>query len=457
MDLDIVILAAGKGTRMRSATAKVLHELAGRPMIEHVLEAARELSPRHLCLVVGHQADEVRGTVQDEVVWVEQANQQGTGHAVKLALEALPHDGTTLVLYADVPLVSRATLDAAVAAARAGNLGLVTADFDDPAELGRIVRAEDGRIERIVEFKDASADEREIGEINSGILAAPTDRLADWLARVQPNNAQGEYYLTDIIEMAVADGLVVEGVVAKDAAEVTGVNDRIQLAQLERIYQLREAHRLMREGVTMADPARVDIRGKVNAGSDCFVDANVVLVGEVTLGSGVQVGTGCVISDAVLGDNVEVKPHTIIEGAQIADGCALGPFARIRPGTVLDTGVLIGNFVETKKAHLGEGSKASHLAYLGDASIGKGCNIGAGTITCNYDGVDKHLTEIGDEVFVGTNSTLVAPITIESGAFVAAGTTVTVKVGGEELAVGRARQRNIAGWVRPEQRKSKGE
>ncbi len=457
MDLDIVILAAGKGTRMRSATAKVLHELAGRPMIEHVLEAARELSPRHLCLVVGHQANEVRDTVQDEVIWVEQANQQGTGHAVKLALEALPQDGTTLVLYADVPLVSRATLDIAVAAARAGNVGLVTAHFDDPAELGRIVRGEEGRIERIVEFKDASPVEREISEINSGILAAPTDKLAGWLARLQPNNAQGEYYLTDIIEMAVADGVVVEGVIAEDVAEVTGVNDRIQLAQLERVYQLREAHRLMREGVTMADPARVDIRGKVTAGPDCFVDANVVLAGRVTLGSGVRIGTGCVISDAVLGDNVEVNPHTMVDGAQIADGCALGPFARIRPGTVLDTGVRIGNFVETKKAHLGEGSKASHLAYLGDASIGKECNIGAGTITCNYDGVDKHRTEIGDEVFVGTNSTLVAPITIESGAFVAAGTTVTVKVGGEELAVGRARQRNIVGWVRPEQRKSKGE
>ena len=455
MDLDIIILAAGKGTRMRSDRAKVLHELAGRPLLGHVLDTAATLAPRSLTVVVGHQAEEVQRATPNKVQWVHQAQQKGTGHAVKLALDGVKDDGISLVLYADVPLVMKSTLERAVAAAEGGGVGVITAQFDDPAELGRIVRNTSGAVERIVEFKDADASERAITEINSGIIAAPTRLLSNWLEQVKSDNAQGEFYLTDVIAMAVEDGVAVDGIAAAQPAEVSGVNDRIQLAQLERIYQRREAERLMREGVTLADPERLDIRGRVSAGTDCFIDVNVVLAGDVTLGDGVTIGAGCVVSDATLEAGVEVHPHSVIEGAYVARGCSVGPFARLRPGTELGEGVRIGNFVETKKAVLGAGSKANHLAYLGDTSIGTDCNIGAGTITCNYDGISKHRTEIGDGVFVGTNSTLVAPIAIADGAFVAAGTTVTVKVGHEELAVGRAKQRNISGWVRPDKRQQK--
>jgi len=452
MNLDVVILAAGKGTRMRSQHAKVLHSLAGSSLIEHVMRTAAELKPRSLAVVVGHAAQEVQAHVGDGPIWVQQTQQLGTGHAVKLAMEQLPDDGVVLVLYGDVPLVTLDTLQRAIEAAARGGLGVVTAEFSDPAELGRIVRDESDRILGIVEYKDASDEQRAIREINSGIVAAPGARLRKWLERIENDNAQGEYYLTDIVALAVSDGIDVEGVQAGDAQEVTGVNDRAQLAQLERLFQMREAQRLMREGVTIADPERVDIRGQVSVGEDCYLDVNVVLQGAVTLGRGVHVGPGVVISDSEIGDNVAVHPHTVVEGAVVAANCSLGPFARIRAGTKLDDGVKIGNFVETKKAHLGAGTKASHLAYLGDATVGAECNIGAGTITCNYDGVDKHETVIGDNVFVGTNSTLVAPVEVADDAFVAAGSSVTVKVERGDLAVGRAKQRNIKGWKRPGQR-----
>ncbi len=457
MTLDVVILAAGKGTRMCSKHAKVLHTLAGRSLIQHVVNTTHTLQPSRLAVVVGHQAEEVKSHLGDGPVWVHQTEQLGTGHAVKLAMQALPSgaDEVVLILYGDVPLASQATLSRAVDAAQAGCVGLVTAEFDDPAELGRIVRDTNGRIQRIVEYKDATPEERNLHEINSGILAVPGSRLREWLERIEPHNAQGEYYLTDIIEFAVADGVAVEGVVAETPAEVTGVNDRAQLAELERIYQNREARRLMAAGVSIADPERIDIRGVVSAGQDCFLDVNVVLEGTVELGEGVRIGPGSVIIDSSLGAGTQVHPHTVVEGATVAANCSLGPFARIRPGTQLDDGVKIGNFVETKKSHLGAGSKASHLAYLGDATIGVNVNVGAGTVTCNYDGVDKHATVIGDGVFVGTNSTLVAPLEIADGAFVAAGSTVTVKVESRDLAVGRAKQRNIKGWTRPDQRKSK--
>lgn len=454
MNLDVVILAAGKGTRMRSQQAKVLHRLAGRPLLQHVVDTANELKPDRMAIVVGHQAAEVQAAIGEQPVWVLQQEQLGTGHAVKLALTQLSDEGTVLVLYGDVPLVCSETLQRSVAAADAGKVGLVTAHFADPAELGRIVRDEQNRIVRIVEFKDADQRERGIDEINSGIVAVPATHLRNWLGQLQTDNAQAEYYLTDIIAMAVADGVEVEGIVAGRAEEVTGVNDRSQLAALERIYQRRQAARLMDEGVSIADPERLDIRGHVQAGQDCFLDINVILEGDVILGTGVHIGAGVVIADSQLGDGVRVYPHTVIDGAVIANNCSLGPFARIRPGTRLEDGVKIGNFVETKKAHLGAGSKASHLTYLGDATLGAGCNIGAGTVTCNYDGVNKHTTVIGDGVFVGTNTTLVAPIEIEDNAFIAAGSTVTTKVATGELAVGRAKQRNIKGWVRPDQRAS---
>ncbi len=450
--LYVVILAAGKGTRMQSSQAKVLHKIAGRSMLTHVLDTATGLNPSCVAVVVGHQAEEVKKATPADVLWVEQAEQLGTGHAVQMAMAQLPADGQVIVLYGDVPMVSEQTLTYAVESARQGYVGLVTAEFEDPAELGRIIRGKDGAIQSIVEFKDADEAQRTIKEINSGIVAAPAGHLVQWLERIKPNNNQGEYYLTDIIAMAVADGITVEGIKAESAAEVTGVNDRAQLAELERLFQRRQALQLMQQGVTIADPERVDIRGQVTADQDCFLDVNVVLEGSVHLGRGVKVGPGAVVIDSKLGERCQVQAHTVVEGADLGADVSVGPFARIRPGSVLDDGVKVGNFVETKKAHLGAGTKASHLAYLGDTNIGADCNIGAGTITCNYDGINKNHTAIGDNVFVGTNSTLVAPLKIEDDAFIAAGSTVTSKVEPGDLAVGRAKQRNIKGWVRPGQR-----
>ncbi|MDH3644466.1 MAG: bifunctional UDP-N-acetylglucosamine diphosphorylase/glucosamine-1-phosphate N-acetyltransferase GlmU, partial [Gammaproteobacteria bacterium] len=337
----------------------------------------------------------------------------------------------------------------------AGGIALVTADFPDPAELGRIMRDSGGAIEAIVEFKDASDAQRQVKEINSGIMAAAPGIMQTLLPQVQPHNAQGEYYLTDVVALAVANNVPLSGLKAGCPEEVAGVNDRIQLAELERHFQSQRAEQLMRAGVTIADPARLDIRGDISAGKDCFIDVNVVLEGRVRLGQGVVVGPGVVIRDTELGDGVQVEAHTVIEGALVAPGCTLGPFARIRPGTQLGEGVKIGNFVETKKSVLGAGSKANHLTYLGDATVGEGCNVGAGTVTCNYDGINKHPTTIGDGVFIGTNSTLVAPLDIEDDAYVGAGSTITKKVGKGDLAVGRGRQRNVEGWVRPDKRKAR--
>lgn len=467
--LEVIVLAAGQGTRMRSAHAKVLHTLAGRPLLQHVLDTVSRLQPRQIHVVVGHQADAVRAVIGDNnigdnnigdnvpVRWVTQEHQQGTGHAVGQALPAIDDDATVLVVYGDVPLVSAATLERCVALGSQGKLGLITAEFADPAELGRIIRDEGGVIQAIVEFADASDAERQINEIYSGILALSSATLKQLLPRLQSSNAQREVYLTDLVALAVQDHVVVEGQVADSMQEVMGVNDRSQLAELERHYQSREALRLMQQGVTLADPARLDIRGDLSAGEDCFIDINVVFEGCVRLGRGVSIGPGVVIKDTELGDGVRVEAHTVIEGASVASGCTLGPFARIRPGTELGEDVKIGNFVETKKAKIGRGTKASHLTYLGDATLGEDCNVGAGTVTCNYDGVAKHRTIIGDKVFVGTNSTLVAPLEIGSGSYVAAGSTITTKVGTRELAVGRGRQRNIEGWTRPADRTTRSE
>ena len=449
-----IVLAAGHGKRMRSGLPKVLHRLAGRSLLEHVLDTAGKLQPAEIFVVVGYEAEQVQAETDADVQWVRQAEQLGTGHAVAQVLPFLDDDAIALVLYGDVPLIAETTLRACTAAAADGALAVVTAEASDPAELGRIKRSADGAIRGIVEFSDASPEERAVREINSGILALRGGELKLLLAEVEPRNAQGEYYLTDVVALAVARGIPVAGVSVTDPVEAMGVNDRVQLAALERIYQRREARWLLLAGVSMADPERVDIRGEVTAGEDCFVDVNVVLAGRVQLGAGVRLGAGVVIEDSVLGDGVCVEPHTVIQGARVAARCRLGPFARVRPGTELGEDVRLGNFVETKQARLGRGTKANHLAYLGDAELGEDCNVGAGTITCNYDGENKHRTEIGDNVFVGTNSSLVAPLEVESGAFIAAGSTITEKVGPGELAVERSKQRNIKGWTRPGRRKA---
>ena len=458
MSLHAIILAAGKGSRMKSNTPKVLHELAGVPMLHHVIAAATELDANQIHLVLGHGREQIEASLTKQNLTTKtvlQAEQLGTGHAVKLALGDVPKEAISLVLYGDVPLLSSKTLSECVAIAKTGRLGIVTADFREPAELGRIVRNTEGNINAIVEYRDASVEQRCITEVNSGILAAPTEFLRNWLGRVEPNNKQGEYYLTDIVGLAVQDGVDVRSVVVEDEREVMGVNDRVQLAEAERHYQRQCIHYLMTQGVTFADPARVDVRGTLTCGIDCFIDVNTVFIGDVVLGEGVSVGSSSVIEDSTIGSGTLIESHTVIVGASIADSCLLGPFARIRPGSQFGTGVKIGNFVETKKAELASGAKASHLAYLGDASIGAGANIGAGTVTCNYDGVEKHSTRIGSGAFVGTNSTLVAPLEIGDNAFIAAGSTVTSTVEADSLAVGRARQRTISNWLSPYKRKNR--
>jgi bifunctional UDP-N-acetylglucosamine pyrophosphorylase/glucosamine-1-phosphate N-acetyltransferase len=456
MNLHAVVLAAGKGSRMKSHLPKVLHPIAGQPMLHRVLATTAALQPNTISLVLGHGIEAIEASLATQAVTtrsVLQAQQLGTGHAVGLALADIPDDTICLVLYGDVPLISTQTLEQCVAVAEQGHMAVVTANVADPAELGRITRNAEGSIEAIVEHKDASPAQRAIQEINSGILAVSSERLRGWISNLDSNNSQGEYYLTDTIAMAVQAGITVTGIVAADENEVLGVNDRIQLAQAERIYQLQQAQALMRGGTTLLDPSRMDIRGTLTCGADCVIDVNTVFIGNVTLGDGVVIGPNAVIEDSVIGSGVTVQPNTVIEGAVVGDHCSLGPFARVRPGSHFEAGVKIGNFVETKKVSLGQGTKASHLTYLGDATIGANTNIGAGTVTCNYDGVDKHHTHIGQDAFIGTNSTLVAPLEVGDSAFVAAGSTITSKVDDHDLAVGRTRQRNIANWRSPQDRK----
>ena len=453
MALEVVVLAAGAGTRMRSRTPKVLHPLAGRPLLAHVLDAAFRLEADQCQVVVGEQAEEVKAYFRGEsrVSWVLQEPRLGSGDAAAQALPAVADDATVLVLLGDVPLVRAETLSRCVAGAGDG-IALVTIDLPDPSGFGRILRR-DSRIMGIVEDADATAEQQAITEINTGILAAPKAVLETLLKTLDRNNNQGEYYLTDIIGKAEARGIAVTGIDGRVPEEVMGVNDRVQLAHLERHYQRGLAVELMRQGVAVMDPSRLDIRGRLKAGRDCVIDVDVVFEGDVILGEGVQVGPGCVIRNSALGDAVEVQPMSCIDGAVIAAGCRIGPYARLRPGTELAESVHIGNFVETKKASLGAGAKANHLAYLGDASVGAGTNVGAGAITCNYDGVDKHRTEIGENVFIGTNATLVAPLTIDDEAYVGAGSTITKTVEREDLVIGRGRQRNIQGWTPPAKRR----
>ncbi|MFG0382819.1 bifunctional UDP-N-acetylglucosamine diphosphorylase/glucosamine-1-phosphate N-acetyltransferase GlmU [Pseudomonas sp. zbq_18] len=450
MSLDIVILAAGQGTRMRSSLPKVLHPVAGKPMLAHVIDTARQLAPRKIHVVIGHGAELVRERLAaDDVDFVLQAEQLGTGHAVAQALPHIEAD-KVLILYGDVPLTRVETLQGLLAQASDAQLGLLTVNLADPTGYGRILRDANGVVQAIVEHKDASDAQRAIREGNTGILAVPGKRLGDWLGRLSNSNAQGEYYLTDVIAMAVADGLLVATETAQDEIEVLGANDRIQLAQLERYYQLRAARGLMAQGVTLLDPARFDLRGEVSVGRDVLIDVNVILEGKVQIEDGVQIGPNCVIKNSTLRKGAIVKANSHLEGAELGEGADCGPFARLRPGAKLGAKAHVGNFVELKNAVLGEGAKAGHLSYLGDAEIGARSNIGAGTITCNYDGANKHRTVMGEDVFIGSNSSIVAPVTLGNGATTGAGSTVTQDVPAATLAVGRAKQRNIEGWKRPQ-------
>jgi len=447
MSLDVVILAAGKGTRMHSSTPKVLHPLGGRPLLQHVVDAAHSLHADRIVVVYGHGGEQVPSAfAYDRIRFVRQEPQLGTGHAVQQALPSITADHT-LVLYGDVPLTRTETL--ANALRERDGLSLITADLEDSTGYGRIVRDGSGRVLCIVEERDASPAEKAIREINTGILAAPTTKLRAWLKDLRDDNAQGEYYLTDIVERAVADGEGIHTVQPTDTWEILGVNSKQQLAELERVYQRTQATKLMTGGVTLADPARIDVRGELNCGQDVSIDVNCVFEGKVALGTGVHIGANCVIKDTTVEAGARILPFCHIDGARIGADARVGPYARLRPGTVLAAHAHVGNFVETKNAQIGEGSKANHLSYLGDTTVGRNVNIGAGTITCNYDGANKHQTVIEDDAFIGSDSQLVAPVTVGKGATIGAGSTIAKDAPAGELTVSRVRQTTIKGWKRP--------
>ncbi len=449
MSLHVVILAAGKGTRMRSSLPKVLHPVAGRPMVSHVIDTAHQLGAEAVHLVYGHGGELLQQRLNDaQVTWVLQAEQLGTGHAVAQATPAIPDDARVLVLYGDTPLITAATLEQLLAVQPAGGIGLLTVTLANPTGYGRIVR-ENGAVVGIVEQKDANAEQLAICEVNTGVLVAPAAKLKQWLAGLTCQNAQGEYYLTDVIGAAHRDGAAIATAQPAEATETEGANNRLQLAALERFYQRRAANRLMLEGVTLLDPDRFDLRGSLVCGEDVILDTNVIIEGRVELGHRVRIGTGCVLKDCVIADDSIISPYTVIESSKLARATTVGPFARLRPGSVLGEEAHVGNFVEIKNASLGFGSKAGHLSYLGDSEIGADVNIGAGTITCNYDGANKHKTIIEDHVFVGSDTQLVAPVIVRKGATIGAGTTVTREVGENELVITRVPQRHIANWQRP--------
>jgi len=449
---DVVILAAGKGTRMRSTLPKVLHRLAGTSLVEHVIRTARALKPAAIHVVYGHGGETVLEQLKPlGVDGVRQEPQLGTGHALQQAMP-LVKSGAVLVLYGDVPLTRTATLAPLVAAAARGALAVLTAELPDPAGYGRIVRDSGGNVLRIVEHKDASDAERKIREVNTGILAAPAAQLRAWLAQLQNNNAQGEYYLTDIIGMAARDGFRIETASAPADWEILGVNSKAQLAELERIHQRNRANELMEQGVTLMDPARFDLRGTLTCGQDVEIDVNVVIEGQVRLGDRVKIGPNNVLKNCTVGADTLVHPNCVIEDAVIGNDCRIGPFARLRPAAEIADRGHIGNFVEIKKSKVGEGSKVNHLAYVGDSTVGKGVNIGAGAITANYDGANKHHTEIGDNASVGSNCVLVAPVKIGDGATLGAGSVISKDAPAGELTVARAKATTIPGWKRPKKR-----
>ncbi|GGX83390.1 bifunctional protein GlmU [Litchfieldella qijiaojingensis] len=449
MTLDVVILAAGQGKRMRSNTPKVLHRLAGKPMVRHVIDTASQLGADHLHVVIGHGGDQVRVALSDcPVHFAVQEEQKGTGHAVAQTLDNLGHD-KVLVLYGDVPLIRRDTLQALLSRVNERCMGLLTVTLDDPTGYGRILRNSDGQAVAIVEHKDASESEQAIRECNTGIMAMTAAQLKRWLPQLSADNAQGEYYLTDVIAIAAAEGVSIATAQPSSPLEVEGVNDRAQMANLERAHQQRIAKRLMDEGVALVDPARLDVRGTLTCGHDVEIDVGCIFEGEVELGEGVRIGPYCVIRDSHIGAESVVEAHSVIEGTVAAGLNRIGPFARLRPGSRLAVRAKVGNFVETKNAEVGEGSKINHLSYVGDAWLGRDVNVGAGTITCNYDGANKHHTEIGDEAFIGSNTALVAPVTVGRGATVGAGSTISKDVADGALAVARGRQISKADWPRP--------
>jgi bifunctional UDP-N-acetylglucosamine pyrophosphorylase/glucosamine-1-phosphate N-acetyltransferase len=456
MPLSIVILAAGQGKRMKSALAKVLQPLAGRPLLKHVIDTARSLAPADIHVIYGYGGETVTAALAGErVSWVRQAEQLGTGHAVMQAIPGIPDHHMVLVLYGDVPLIRRETLERLLKVSGSNTLAVLTVLLQDPTGYGRILRDARGRIVKIVEQKDASKKELGIRESNTGIIAAPAKLLKKWLALLKNDNAQGEYYLTDIAAIAAKQKIHVIPLLALTEPEVLGVNDKLQLAQVEAAYRHDRACELMRSGVTLIDPARLDVRGTVNVGRDVQLDVNVILEGTVTLGDRVRIGPNCLIRDTQIDADTQIFANSVLDHAIVGPACSIGPFARLRPGAKLARGVHIGNFVEVKNAELGEGSKSNHLTYLGDSVIGKNVNVGAGTITCNYDGVNKSQTHIEDRVFIGSGSMLVAPVRIGAGATIGAGSTITEDAPAEQLTLGRARQVSIPGWKRPQKKPKK--
>jgi len=455
--LDIVILAAGKGTRMKSDLAKVLHPIGGHSMLSHVIATASSLGDYPLHIITGHGSDQVIDSVKQQQLlkspnFVQQKEQLGTGHAVQQVLPFLNDDSITLILYGDVPLTSLETLKTLLEKVTPKTLGLLTIKLNNPSGYGRIVRDSGGAVTAIVEQKDAEPEQLAIKEINTGIMALKSSQLKQWLPALSNNNAQGEYYLTDIIAMAVADGITINTAQPTEEWEVMGINNRQQQAELERIYQIKQADKQMLNGVTLLDPTRFDCRGRLVCGTDVVIDINCIFEGNNQLGDGVVIGPNCTIKNTTIGNNTEIKANTVLEDTAIANGCTIGPFARLRPGTELADQAKIGNFVEIKKTTVGEGSKINHLSYVGDAVLGKDVNIGAGTITCNYDGVNKHQTIIEDDVFVGSNSALVAPLTLGSGSTVGAGSTINKNVEKETLALTRSQQKTMKEWQRPKKK-----
>ncbi len=452
MSFSVVILAAGKGTRMKSSLPKVLHPIGGKPMVQHIIDTVNTLGADNIHLVYGHGREQLQQSLQHNALsWCLQDQQLGTGHAVQQAAPHIQDNEDVLILVGDAPLIKQSTLQQLIEVKQQADLALLTVELDDPTGMGRIVRQGE-QVVAIVEHKDASEQQKQIKEINTGMMIMGGKDLKRWLAALDNNNAQGEFYLTDVIAMAAAEGKSIQAAQPSSPIEVEGINNRMQLASIERAYQLEQAQQLMLQGVSMLDPSRFDLRGQVTVGQDISIDVNVIIQGKVSIGSNVSIGANCILTDCTIADNAVILPNSIIEQAIIGEHCSVGPYARLRPGSELKERARIGNFVEMKKSTLGKGSKANHLTYLGDTEVGEGANIGAGTITCNYDGVNKFKTTIGDGAFIGSNSALVAPANIGVNATVGAGSVVTRDVSDNELAIARGKQKNLSNWQRPEKK-----